>query len=41
MIKLAHTFGKGGGFAAGLILLPPIFALILGFGSAEYEGPEI
>lgn len=39
-IKLAKAFGKGGGFAAGLIILNPIFTLILGFGSAEYVGPQ-
>ena len=35
---LAKAFGKGIGFAIGLILLPFIFQLLLGFGSAEYEG---
>lgn len=35
---LAKSFGKGTGFAIGLILLPNIFQLILGFGSAKYEG---
>lgn len=35
-IRLARVFGKGGGFAAGLILLNPIFIMILGFGSAQY-----
>jgi hypothetical protein len=39
MIDLAKSFGKSGGFAAGLILLAPIFALILGFGPAQYVGP--
>lgn len=38
MINLAKSFGKGGGFAAGLILLGPIFYMILAFGSAEYQG---
>lgn len=37
-IKLAKAFGKGTGFAVGLFFLTPIFYLILGFGSAEYEG---
>ena len=37
LIDLAKAFGKGGGFAVGLILLGPIFMLILGFGSAEYQ----
>ena len=39
-IKLAKAFGKGGGFAVGLIFLNTIFTLILGFGSAEYVGPQ-
>lgn len=38
MINLAKAFGQGGGFAAGLILLQPIFICILGFGKAEYQG---
>ena len=38
-IKLAKAFGKGVGFAIGLMLLSPIFLLILGFGSAQYVGP--
>ena len=37
-VKLAKAFGKGGGFAVGLILLPVVFYPILGFGSAQYEG---
>ena len=37
-INIAKAFGKGGGFAAGLILLAPIFFPILGFGSAKYQG---
>lgn len=37
-IGLAQRFGKGGGFAAGLILLPIVFVPILGFGSAKYQG---
>jgi hypothetical protein len=36
-IALAERFGKGGGFAAGLILLGPIFFPILGFGGAQYR----
>lgn len=38
--KLAKAFGKGIGFTLGLIFLPNIFSLILGFGSAEYVGVE-
>jgi hypothetical protein len=37
-IELAKVFGKGGGFAAGLILLPFVFYPILGFGDARYQG---
>ena len=36
-LALAERFGKGGGFAVGLILLPIIFIPILGFGSATYQ----
>ena len=36
-INLAKKFGKGGGYAAGLILLNPIFMLMLAFGQAEYQ----
>lgn len=36
--NLAKSFGKSGGFAAGLVLLSPIFYMILGFGSAEHMG---
>ena len=37
-IAIAGKFGKSGGFAAGLILLPFIFWPMLGFGSDEYQG---
>lgn len=36
-VKLAKSFGKGTGFAVGLILLAPIFEMILGFGDAKYK----
>jgi len=39
-VRLARAFGKGGGFAAGLVLLYPIFIIMLGFGSAEYCLPQ-
>jgi hypothetical protein len=39
-IDLAKSFGKGAGFAIGLILLPFIFFPVLGFGSATYQGPS-
>ena len=38
-IDLAKSFGKGVGFAIGLIVLGVIFFPILGFGSAQYLGP--
>jgi hypothetical protein len=38
-LDLAKSFGKSGGFAVGLILLPFIFLYILGYGSAQYLGP--
>lgn len=38
-MDLAKSFGKGAGFAIGLFFLNFIFVPILGFGSAEYQGP--
>jgi len=34
---LARAFGKGGGFAAGLIFLPFIFYPVLAWGDAQYQ----
>ena len=39
-IRMAKAFGKGTGFGIGIFLLPNIFTLILGFGSAQYQGPQ-
>ena len=39
-IDLAKSFGKGAGFGIGLALLGIIFFPILGFGSAQYQGPS-
>jgi len=39
-VKLSKAFGRSGGFAVGLVLLPLIFFPILGLGSAEYAGPQ-
>lgn len=39
LLDFARSFGKGGGFAMGLLFLPFIFYPILGFGPAEYIGP--
>lgn len=36
-IKLAKAFGKGVGFAVGMIFLPFIFYPILGFGKAKFR----
>jgi hypothetical protein len=36
-VGLAERFGKGGGFAVGLILLGAVFFPILAFGSAQYQ----
>ena len=38
-VDIAKSFGKGIGFALGLIFLGFIFMPILGFGDAEYQGP--
>jgi hypothetical protein len=40
IIDLAKSFGKGVGFGIGLLLLAVIFFPILGFGSAQYQGPS-
>jgi hypothetical protein len=37
-IDLAKVFGKGAGFAIGIILLGFIFMPVLGYGKAEYKG---
>lgn len=39
-IAVAKAFGKSALFGVGLALLAPIFYGILGFGSAEYQGPQ-
>ena len=39
-IDMAKSFGKGAGFGIGLALLGIIFVPILGFGSAQYQGPS-
>ncbi len=40
MFRLSKSFGKGVLFCLGLLFLPNIFTLILGFGSAQYGGPR-
>ncbi len=37
LFGLAENFGKGAGFAIGLLFLPIIFYPILAFGSATYQ----
>ena len=39
MAQIAKSFGKGIGYVLGLIFLSPLFAIILGFGDATYQGP--
>ena len=39
-VKLAKAFNQSTAFIFGLLLLSPIFQMILGFGKAEYVGPE-
>jgi hypothetical protein len=39
-MDVAKSFGKGVLFAVGLFFLGPIFYCILGFGSAQYQGPS-
>lgn len=38
LLDVAKQFDVGGGFVAGLILLPMVFWPILGFGSATFRG---
>ena len=38
-IDVAKAFGKGVGFGLGVALLAIIFVPVLGFGSAQYQGP--
>ncbi|NLE24708.1 MAG: hypothetical protein GX625_05080 [Clostridiaceae bacterium] len=40
MVKLARAFGKGGGFAVGLIFLNIIFYCILAFDNSRYIGVQ-
>ncbi len=37
-IRMSKSFGHGIGFAIGLLILPSIFTIILGFGSSTYKG---
>ncbi|MBO4395030.1 MAG: zinc-ribbon domain-containing protein [Eubacterium sp.] len=40
MIKLGKSFGKEGGFLVGMFFVPFVFIPILGFGKAQYIGPD-
>jgi hypothetical protein len=40
VFDIAKSFGKGTGFALGLLFLSIIFFLILAFGDAQYVGPS-
>lgn len=40
-VKLGQAFRKSGGFIAGLIFLPPVFEMILGFDDSVYDGPVV
>jgi len=40
MLELAKAFGKGGGYAVGLILLPFVFIPMLGFSKDPYVGSK-
>lgn len=37
-IYISKSFGLGGGTIAGMILVPPIFIMIIGFGDSKYLG---
>jgi hypothetical protein len=39
LLAVAKTFGKGGGFVVGLILLPIVFWPILAFDGSTYTRP--
>ena len=39
-INIAKSYGKGGGYAAGLLLLPILFYPMLAFGNSTYVGPR-
>ena len=40
-VDLAKSFGKDIGYALGIIFLGFIFIPMLGFGSAQYQGPSV
>lgn len=40
-IKICKAFNLNGGYIAGMILLPGIFLLVIGFGKSEYVGKYV
>ena len=40
-LKLAEVFGKSRRFGVGILLLPSIFVVWLGFSDLEYKSPDI
>jgi uncharacterized membrane protein YhaH (DUF805 family) len=40
VVGIAKNFGKGTGFALGMVFLSPIFFPMLAFGDAEYVGED-
>lgn len=38
--KIAKSFGKGAGYALGLIFFEPIFLMILGFGDSKFKASK-
>jgi hypothetical protein len=40
MFAVAKAYGKGAGYAIGLIFLPFVFWPLIGFGDAKYVGPN-
>ena len=40
-IKISKAYGLSGGYIAGMILIPGIFLLIIGFGKSKYVGEYV
>ena len=38
--RLAKAFGKSAMYAAGLVIIPPLFRLLLGYGDERYRRPN-
>lgn len=39
-VKMGNAFGKSTAFIVGMVFIPNLFYLILGFGSSSYIGPS-